>query len=326
MISHLTGLTESLSKDLGSEADLAQLNELLAPAEALLTAKESEPRRPIVFVLGPPRSGTTLMSQALAATRAFGITSNFVARFWRAPSIGFHLENSLRPAANDVTFRSVRGRTTGASEPHEFGYYWSSWFDLGQSTHRLGTEQLERVDIAGLRKSIAAMETACGRPLMFKNNTWFTFQAGWLARRFPTSILVACRRDPFFVAQSIYVQRQALGDVSRWWSVRPPNYPELIDLSPLEQVAAQAVEIERGMQKELESVPAARVVQADYDQVCEHPGRVLNDIFRACADVGEAVKPLGQIPERFNSTNHLVLSADDAGKLRRFVEGRLAAE
>lgn len=326
MITHLKGLTDSRDKDLVSEANLARMNELLAPAEALLTAKESSPRRPIVFVLGPPRSGTTLVSQALAATRAFGVTSNFVARFWRAPSIGFHLEKSLRPAADGQPFRSVRGRTMGASEPHEFGYYWSSWFDLGQPTHCLGPEQLDRVDIAGLSKSIAAMETACGKPLMFKNNTWFTFQAGWLSRRFPTSILVACRRDPFFVAQSIYLQRQALGDVSRWWSVRPPNYPELVRLPPLEQIAAQAVEIERGMQKELRSVPAARVVEAQYDQVCENPARVLGDIFRACTEVGEAVKPLEQIRERFNSTNQVVLSVDVAEQLRRFVEARLAME
>jgi hypothetical protein len=321
---HLAGLTEFSGKNLADEAEMARLNDLLAPAEAAYSAAFDQPSRPIVFVLGPPRSGTTLVSQALAATGAFGVTSNFVARFWRAPAIAFHLQRSLGAQKDAPSFQSTRGRTSGAGQPHEFGYYWSSWFDLGQNNHKLSSELLARVDAAALTRSVAAMEAAAGAPLMLKNNSWFTFQASWLAKQFPTGVFVACVRDPFFVAQSIYAQRLALGDVRRWWSIRPPGYGDMLGLTPLEQVAAQAVEIEQEMHKELASVPPERLIRAGYQRLCEEPRGLVAEVFEACARVGEFLKSSGEIPEKFTATDQIRLPPHQAEDLKRLVQERLA--
>ncbi len=323
---HLRGLTQSDGKDLGAEAELAQLNALLAPVEAGMAAGLTSPQRPIVFVLGPPRSGSTLVSQILSATRSFGVTTNFVARFWRAPSLGIRLERALAFASADTSFRSVRGRTVGVGEPHEFGYYWSSWFDLGQDTHALSPDLLAKIDISGLKQSLASMEHAAGKPLMFKNNTWFTFQASWLARHLPGSVFVACTRDPFFVAQSIYAQRRTLGELSRWWSMRPSTYPQLVDLAPLEQVAAQAVDIQNEMEAALQGIPEARVVYADYRRVCDDPRGLVDEILCACTRLGDTAQPSGDIPETFSATDRIILPPHEAEDLQRLVNERLASK
>lgn len=323
---HLRGLTQSQGKDLHAEADLAQLNSLLVPIEAELAAGLSAPGLPTVFVLGPPRSGSTLTSQLLAATGSFGVTTNFVARFWRAPSLGFRLERALPFVATEASFNSVRGRTEGASEPHEFGYYWSSWFDLGQETHSVPPDQLAGIDVAGLKQSLASMERAAGKALMFKNNTWFTFQADWLARHLPKSVFVACTRDPFFVAQSIYTQRQRLGAMSEWWSVRPSTYPELAQLDPLEQVAGQAVDIHVEMEAALAGVPEARLIRADYGRVCAAPKGLIREIIIACRRLGDIAEPTDDIPETFAATDQITLPSEEAATLGRLVNERLASK
>ncbi len=323
---HLRGLTQSDGKDLQAEADLAQLNALLAPVEADMAAGFTEPTRPIVFVLGPPRSGSTLVSQLLSATQSFGVTTNFVARFWRAPSLGFRLARTLAFTPADTSFKSTRGRTDGASEPHEFGYYWSSWFDRDQETHAVPPNLLAKIDVAGLKQSLASMEHAAGKPLMFKNNTWFTFQANWLAKHLPTSVFVACNRDPFFVAQSIYTQRQSLGELSKWWSMRPSSYSQLVNLPPLEQVAAQAVDIQKEMEAALQGIPATRLIHADYHSVCKDPRGLVDDVISACKRLGDIADPAGEIPEIFSAANTTVLPADDARALRRLVNERLASK
>jgi hypothetical protein len=316
---HLQGLTELTGKNLTDEARWAHLNDLLKPVETMLEMEAVAPQRPIVFILGPPRSGSTLLSQVLAATGAFGVTSNFVARFWLAPALGIRLEQAMGENRGPAKFESERGRTTGPGEPHEFGYFWSRWFDLGQETHKLSAALLEKVDIAGLKAALGAMEAAAAKPLMVKNNTWFTFQANWLARQFPTGVFVACSRAPFFIAQSIYVQRVALGDAARWWSVRPPNFAGLRDLSPLEQVASQALEIQREMQKVLATVPVDRLIHADYEQLCSNPRSLVSDVFQACKRLGGIEGNLDAIPERFHNTDRVRMEPSEAERLRRLI-------
>lgn len=323
---HLRGLTQSDGKDLQAEAELAQLNAILAPIEADMAVGLTAPVRPTVFVLGPPRSGSTLVSQLLSATQSFGVTTNFVARFWRAPSLGFRLARALAFTPADASFKSMRGRTDGANEPHEFGYYWSSWFDLDQETHAVPADLLAKIDVARLKQSLASMEHAAGKPLMFKNNTWFTFQANWLAQHLPASVFVACTRDPFLVAQSIYTQRQNLGELSKWWSMRPSTYPQLVNLTPLEQVAAQAVDIQKEMEGALQGIPGTRLIHADYHSVCQDPRGLVDDVISACSRLGDISPPAGEIPETFSAADRVVLPPDDAQVLRRLVNERLASK
>src|SRR2546422_969456 len=89
-------------KDPQQEEQLRQLNQILAPLEQELTKNFNAPTQPIVFVVGVPRSGTTLLAQALAATGGFGYPDNFIARFWMAPFVGAKIEQALRIKETDA--------------------------------------------------------------------------------------------------------------------------------------------------------------------------------------------------------------------------------
>lgn len=295
--------TGRFRKDPEREARQRALNDLLVPLQQHLEQTTAAgPAAPLVFVIGVPRSASTLMGQLLAAA-GLGYISNFVARFWLAPAVAARIEADLElhQGAGPTSFLSVHGTTEGWAEPHEFGYFWDRFFDLGQATHKVGPEQLARVDAQGLRRAVYSIQYVMGRPLTFKNNTWCTLQAAFLAELFPRSVFVVCRRDPLHVAQSIYLTRlERLGRADAWWSMRPSSYPRLIELPWWEQVAGQAVDLDREMMAEQARIAAPRVVEAWHPQICSEPRVVVAAVQRALEAVGvEARCDLAALPEAF---------------------------
>lgn len=318
------GLTSGFGKNAEREVLLGKMNDLLVSAELVLERSVAEGAEPLLFILGPPRSGTTLVSQLTQASQAFSTLTNLAAHFWKAPALGLMLSSILEMRNEDTTsdFKSLRGMTHDLWEPHEFGYFWSRWFDLGQETHFLDPATRARVDTGGLIRSIAAMQSVQRRPLVFKNNTWFSFQADLLAEIFPRAVFVSCSRDPYYIAQSIWMQRIDLyGDPARWWSVRPPDYAEIIQLPPVEQVARQAVSIELTTNNTLAKVDAARVIRADYTDVVREPRKLIAEVVTASLGPDAvAGVPFDKIPARFETTDRSRLDEETAAQLRAAVD------
>ena len=321
---HLAGLTGTRRKVLPQERRLADLNQLLAPTGAMLEAGLDRPAWPPVFILGPPRGGTTVTSQLLASTGLFGMVTNFAARFWKAPALGMRIQRAIGLCGGSFvsSYRSDHGLTEGWCEPNEFGYFWSGFFDLGQESHALGAAERSRFDSVGLRRAVAAMEREAGRPMAFKNNTWFTLNADLVADVFPGCVLAACERDPFFVAQSLWRQRLALhGDPAVWWSVRPPDHAAIAALEPLEQVAAQAVSIAAGMRASLARAAGARIARLPYADVAAAPREAISDIATLAGIAPDTIAAaLPGLPERLNNTDRVTLAPALAARLRRFVD------
>lgn len=304
------------------------MNALVAPLQAVLEAGHERPQHPPVFVLGPPRGGTTVTSQLIAASGLFGITTNFMARFWRAPALGMTIQNALGfgDDTHVSSYHSRRGVTVGWREPSEFGYFWSFFFDLGQNTHALEPGERSRLDAVGMARAVASMEYVAGRPMAFKNNTWFTLNADVLAQVFPGCVLVVCDRDPFFIAQSIWLNRlDHYGDVNCWWSVRPSDYEHIVTLDPLEQVAAQAVSIKAEMVAKLATVKNAKIVSAHYDRLTSDPRGVIGEIAMLAGYSNQlAISACERLPLQLPSTNSVQLDAKTASGLRAYVDRHMA--
>ena len=114
------------AKDASGERFLEELNEYLAPRERELYADYAI-EHPFVFVLGLPRSGTTLLSQLLAYCLDAGYVNNFAARFWLAPVHGIRLARLIAADAEPPSFESDYARTKSLLDIHEWGYFWRHW-------------------------------------------------------------------------------------------------------------------------------------------------------------------------------------------------------
>ena len=129
------------------EAWLAALNEHLAEARLPSVVRGEPSQLPLIYIVGAPRSGTTLLSQVVSRFLDVGYINNLIARFWRRPSVGIHLSRLVLGGGGreQIAFESEHGTTPGAAGPHEFGYFWRHWLQLdAQPTHHLSPAALHR--------------------------------------------------------------------------------------------------------------------------------------------------------------------------------------
>lgn len=314
-----TRRTERYRKDESIEAALGRLNDLLAAAEQPPDAAFDAP---VLLVVGPPRAGTTLLVQTLA--RGYDVTcaDNVVARFWGAPHVGVAVSRSLRAQLGDpgTAYASEHGVTGALFDPHEFGYFWERFlpFDSG---HRVPDARLAAVDWARLRRELAAMQRAGGgRPLVLKAVP-LSLIIETVARELPEAVFVEARRDPRFVTRSILRTRvQRYGDVSAWWSVKPPDWRALAALPPAESAAAQVRRITDAVRAALDALPPERRAVVRYDALCAGPRAALAGVERAVAARGGRLEPRGELPETFACADRAAPDDPDFAAVSRAVE------
>lgn len=263
--------------------------------------------RAIVWVVGTPRSGTTLMAETLAAAADVGYVDNVAARFPQQPEVGMLLSASLAAAtagargADDDTFEI--GRTRGPRGTHEFGFFWTRMLGLTDAApHRLDDAARARVDEDALRIELHRMVAVADRPFLVRN-VICGLNAAVLARVHPRSVFVEMRREPAPTAASILdCRRRHAGGSRGWWSLRPstwtPSAPpppgEPTDHDPDPQAAAevarQVVDLHRdleGEQARVERDTPARWRRVDYAALCRDPAGVLGTVAEDVAALGD---------------------------------------
>ncbi len=269
------GLSRTIiyQKDLQTDQVLKAINNALEPLEREYVAGFDAPRFPTIFIVGAPRSGTTLLSQLLITYFELGYINNIAARFWLAPYIGVLLASTLQdserpPAAG---FESDLGATPEYEGPHEFGFFWRRWFKFGE-THQLNPEQIEAIDKEFFQQELSAIESVFIRPLLFKNVPALSLQVDFLASTLPKAIFIHCRRNPIYAAQSLLQYRlKYYGDKEKWLSIKPQEYSRLKKLPYAEQIAGQIFYTLKRIDQVFESLESSRYLTIDYEKICVSP-------------------------------------------------------
>lgn len=263
----------AFQKDPEAESFLARLNALLAPHQEAEYAPRPEVY-PTLFIIGAPRSGTTLLYQLLATHLNVGYISNLAAAFWQAPVYGIRLHQKLLPARQASDFTSAFGRTHGLNEPHEFGYFWADV--LQNKALRYPTPDARgQVDWPRFKQVLLNMAHAFGGPACYKVS-----MLGWYATQVMDLLDRACfiriRRNPVDAALSLLAYRQNMhGAVDAWVSLKPEAYDTLRTEPAAVQVAGQVYHLEEEMGKPLSRADPERVLEVSYHDLCTQPGAVL---------------------------------------------------
>jgi LPS sulfotransferase NodH len=308
-------------KDPGGEEFLERLNEYLRPRELELY-RDLDIEHPFVFVVGLPRSGTTLLSQVLAYCLDAGYVDNFAARFWLAPVHGIRLARLIAGDAEPVSFESDYARTRSLHDIHEFGYFWRFW--LKKETFEDVVHAREReseIDWPGLRLTLANVQHELGNAFVAKNMLG-AYHMPKLRDVLRQVVYVYVERDPLDVCVSILdARRKYYDDPATWWSYVPVEYPLLKDRDPWEQVAGQAHYLARFYERAFAEVGQDSVVRVTYERLCRDPASVLAAVQERAEDaygyrIGERQPPPAEFPLRTHG--------DRAAERERFA-GLLAA-
>jgi hypothetical protein len=302
-------------------AALAPIDALLAVTlEKRMVAEHGTPEQPVIIVTGAPRSGTTVLSQALIHHLPVTFFNNLTAVFPRAPIAANRLFGRfLRPPQR--TLHSYYGRTSGFASENDGLHLWDRW--LGTDRYAV-PEHLPPEAAADLRRFFAAYEHAFGRPIVNKNNALATGVPA-IAEALPTAHFIYIRRDALFTAQSILGARETIqGTRTAPYGVNDPTR-RAAAASPIEDVCAQIVYHERRMETERRAVGDDRFWVVDYERFCEAPHaiveRVGRDILRVPLDVDAIRRSLPPL----RNTNRSKLPAAEIEEIATTLE-RLRAE
>jgi hypothetical protein len=307
------------------EVLLKEINTLLGIAENTILEKYSRPRYPIIFIVGSPRAGTTVMLQWLASTGKFGYPTNLLSRFYAAPYIGTKIQelltdrdynffNEICEFRETSSFVSHYGKTQGALEPHEFWYFWRRFFPQNGIEY-IDEKSLERADSVKFLKELSAWEDAINKPLALKA-LLLNGHLEFLSKIFKSTLFIYIVRHPFYNCQSLLSARVNYnGNMNTWFSFKPREYDILKDLDPYRQVAGQVYYTNAAIESQLEKIDSPRRLHVRYEKFCKNPSRVFEEIMKKLSLQGHSFNWSYEGQANFLNRNRVLLPQQDCQKI-----------
>lgn len=247
----------------------------LSPLERFLELRTGQGEQPVCFIVGPPRSGSTLLYELLVTRFQCGYFSNFAKRLFRVPVAATWL---CRRAMRDRqgSFDSSYGELEGNAAPSEAGRIWAYWMPYA-APYFLDEPG---VPVARMKRKLAAIGRISGQPMIVKN---MILQSDFplLLDTFTNAIFIYIERDWADNADSLVRARQDKSsmDATGWWSLRPTGWETYADADAMTQSCAQVVLSHRDLRLGFERLGAPeRVMKVSYETLCEQPEQVLSDV------------------------------------------------
>jgi hypothetical protein len=258
---------------------------------------EPLPYRPI-FVVGAPRSGSTLLYQLLTDRFDVGYLANGHARQPGAPSLVERRRGLVQGRHGELgDYHSAFGGTAGELGPSECGPFWYRFFP--RRPHYVPADAFPDAFRRELRAAVGAFIEACDRPVVYKN-LYSTARIEAIAAALPEALFVAIHRDLTANARSLLDARMRItGGYDAWWSVEPPGIERLLQLPAHEQVVEQVRELDALVARVEESIGPDRVLHLAYEDLCADPRGQLERIAAFAAAHGSELGDRGEVPASF---------------------------
>lgn len=238
-----------------------------------------------VFIIGAPRSGTTLIYQAFIYYFEIAYMTNLMAELYHAPYLATECSKLAPPVRN---FDSSYGTTNGFWGPHESAEFWYQWFPKSPDIY-VGSQQLPQSPKGNMRSVISQMSQIAQNHLVFKN-TFHSMRINPLLETFPEAVFIVCRRDLAQTAHSILKARiRNFGNPNQWWSVPPREYEEITKHPYWDQVVEQVYYINNQIDQDRQIAPD-RFVDISYHEFCLQPNKIFTHIGKTLSQKGIRIK------------------------------------
>lgn len=198
-----------------------------------------------VFIIGAPRTGSTILYQTLTNQLDVLYIDNLVCKFYKNFFFGFWLSSKLFKQKAHNCFKSNHGDTSkcGLHAPSECGGFWYRW--LPADRHFIDYDDITDEMVNEIRDEITTVINYFDKPLVFKN-----LNAGQrlrlLSRCFPNAKFIFMKREPLFTAQSIIKAKRKINIKDNdFWSLMPHNYEKLETFDSYEQIVKQIYYVEK---------------------------------------------------------------------------------
>ncbi len=306
-----------LQRGYGSIAWL--LSKVLAGHEAALIKKYANVSHSFepVFIVGAPRTGSTILYQALTNSYDFLYIDNVVDYLYRNVLLGFWLSDFLYKGRAHNNFKSSLGNTRkyGLRAPSESGRFWYRWFP--RENHFLDFGDVDNASLEQIQDNLSSVMSRFSAPLLFKNlNMGQRLRP--LSQIFPNAKIIFCKRSPYFVVQSLINAREKLGIGSgEWWSVKPSCFEALLALPEDEMLVKQVYELEKQIYKDLSLFHPENVKIVDYEGLQARKGALLDEIS---AWVGGLSNRNGAVKAHISGDDRVSLPNSRVSAIKEMIE------
>ena len=226
------------------------------------------PQQPILLICGPPRSGTTLVAQYLINRLDVCYLNNLTSIFPNAPLTINRIfgRKSIRGGGR---YSAFYGKSRGLRGVNDALYIWDRW--LGHDRRRV-PEELELRAAANMPAFFGELENLYGKSVVNKVNRLNTC-AHLVCDLLPTAYFLFVERDPFWLAQSLYIAREQIGgDMDSAYGTQHPN--SIAD-DPVADVCAQVRFHREISQSVIAEMPPDRVILVSYENFCRQPAELV---------------------------------------------------
>ena len=298
------------------ESFLSEINnDLWNTEKKLLDKKEFD--YPLIFIVGPHRSGSTLITQWLSNLGSIAYPTNLMSRFYKAPIIAskiqllltderYNYRNEIKDLNRGINFSSENGKTEGTLSPNEFWYFWRRFLPFNELDYLPTEELLKKVDVETIRLELAGIVDVFQKPFALKGMI-LNNNIDFLNKIFEKVIFIYTKRDPLTnIESALEARKKQLGSIDEWYSFKIPEYHELRKLNPYEQVAGQIYHINRAVENGLENVLDSKKMIINYEEFCENPKKFYEDLVAKLKlqDCKIDMKYIGK--QRFDVTRKIV--------------------
>lgn len=239
-------------------------------------------QRPPLFILGAPRSGTSLLFKALCLHPDAAYVSNWVERFPQATPLSVlnRIPTALPGLQRDAWFRggnayvygagrSLRDRLVPAPAEGE-----TVFRQCGITTAAVREQPPEGPEIAALRRRFAAIARWGGGEVLVNKRIANNRRIPLLATAFPDARYVEVVRDGRAVALSLS-KVNWWPNMTLWWLGMKPGEWEAQGGHPLELCARHWVEEVRVLEEGGRLIAPDRHLQIRYEDLIDEPATVL---------------------------------------------------
>jgi len=235
----------------------------------ILKLSQEKPKFEPVFIIGPPRSGSTILFQVLTNYLDILYINNLVNLAKKNPFFGFFLTHKFLKTELHDTYDSKYGISNQENlvAPNE-GVFWYKW--LHGNGHYSDKFSLSEKQKKEFKNTIFAIINKYQKPFLIKNLS-FSVRIKLLNDIFPKAKYIYIKREPVFVAQSIFQAKKKLKiPENKLWSIKPKNYKELEKLNNVQQISRQVFEIEKHINQDKELIDQKNFLEINYTEFCSN--------------------------------------------------------
>lgn len=227
------------------------------------------------FIIGPPRSGSTILYQTLSNQLDLLYIDNLTNLSRQNLYFGFWLSNLIYNSKPHQSFSSNFGKTEKLHDPSESGQFWRQWIIHGEDYISKGEIQVK--DLEQMHNMLYAVINKYQKDLLIKN-LYFSQRLNLIKEIAPESKIIIIRRDTFFNAQSLLLAKRKNNYGNTMWSTRPRNFRDLEKMDDPEQVVKQIYYIEDQISKDIGMFPKNQILEVHYEHFINHPEDTIESV------------------------------------------------